>query len=44
MVSLAVSRKGRIYTGSEAGEIYRWKNAEVPRPLRTRARARTHTH
>ncbi len=29
MVSLAVSRKGRIYTGSEAGEIYRWKNAEV---------------
>jgi hypothetical protein len=29
MMTHAVSKKGRIYTGSERGEIYRWKNAEV---------------
>ena len=28
-MSLAVSKKGRIFVGSEQGEIYRWKNGEV---------------
>ena len=28
-ISLAVSKKGRIYVGSEQGEIYRWKGGEV---------------
>ncbi|EKX32589.1 hypothetical protein GUITHDRAFT_82168, partial [Guillardia theta CCMP2712] len=27
--SLTVSKKGRIFTGSERGEIYRWKNGDV---------------
>jgi len=29
MLSLTISKKGRIYSGSEQGEIYRWKGAEV---------------
>lgn len=28
-LSLTVSKKGRIFTGSEQGEIYRWKNMAV---------------
>jgi len=27
--SLTVSKKGRVFVGSEQGEIYRWKNGEV---------------